>query len=153
MPSMTPARVRSGGNTPRGRVSGSVSAGPKHKIFVHAMGRCAAPMMSRITPPTPVLAPPNGSTALGWLCVSHFNASVRPGVNEMMPALPTNALRTIGELICSVVSRNELMSDFRTLPVVVVMDARNVLCEQCSLQVWAIVSSSTSVGKRPMRTK
>ena len=30
---------------------------------------------------------------------------------------------------------------------------RKVLCEQCSLQVWASVSSSASVGSRPSSAK
>ena len=38
------------------------------------MGRALTPMTSRTTPPTPVLAPPNGSRAEGWLWVSTLKA-------------------------------------------------------------------------------
>ena len=44
-----------------------------------AIGRWAMPSTSRITPPTPVLAPPNGSTADGWLWVSALRAIVVAG--------------------------------------------------------------------------
>ena len=47
-----------------------VSCGPKHSTSVLAIGLAETPSTSRITPPTPVLAPPNGSMAEGWLCVS-----------------------------------------------------------------------------------
>ena len=63
---------------------------------MQAIGRWAAPMTSRMTPPTPVLAPPNGSTADGWLWVSALRAIVVPGAKPTMPALPTNAERTNG---------------------------------------------------------
>ncbi len=105
--------------------------------------------MSRITPPTPVFAPPNGSIAEGWLWVSAFSASVRPGWNETIPALPSNAERTNGAAIRSVVSRRRRSRGVRVSPVGRVIRARNVLWAQCSLQVWAIISSSTSVGSRP----
>ena len=49
-----------------------------------------------MTPPTPVLAPPNGSIADGWLCVSALRATVVPSTKVTMPALPTNADRTNG---------------------------------------------------------
>ena len=61
-----------------------------------AIGLWAMPRMSRITPPTPVFAPPNGSTAEGWLWVSALSASVVPWWNSTTPALPTNADRTNG---------------------------------------------------------
>ena len=91
-----PSRIRRGCSTPSGSSSAGRSGGPKHSTSVTAIGRWAAPRTSRITPPTPVLAPPNGSTADGWLCVSAFSASVVPRANETMPALPTNAERTNG---------------------------------------------------------
>ena len=74
----------------RGRRPATVSAGPKQRMSVTAIGRCPIPMTSRMTPPTPVFAPPNGSTADGWLCVSAFSARDTPSTNETMPALPTN---------------------------------------------------------------
>ena len=46
-------------------------------------------------------------------------------------------------------SRSWRNSGATTSPRVVVMRAVNVLCEQCSLQVWAMVSISASVGSRP----
>ena len=67
-----------------------------------AIGRWPAPMTSRMTPPTPVFAPPKGSIADGWLCVSAFTAIVVPARSMTMPALPTNALRTNGASIASV---------------------------------------------------
>ena len=48
-----------------GDLVGRRSVGPKHKMSVTAIGRWAAPITSRITPPTPVFAPPNGSMAEG----------------------------------------------------------------------------------------
>ena len=71
-----------------------------------AIGRWAMPSTSRITPPTPVFAPPNGSTADGWLWVSALSAIVVPAVNSMTPALPTNAERTNGASIESVHARS-----------------------------------------------
>ena len=59
-----------------------------------------------MTPPTPVLAPPNGSTADGWLCVSALRATVVPSLNDTMPALPTNADRTNGAATVSVAARS-----------------------------------------------
>ena len=123
-----------------------------------AIGRWAMPSTSRITPPTPVFAPPNGSTADGWLWVSAFRAIVTglPRASSRkptMPALPTNADRTNGAAIDSVHSRSMPISDDRSTPSSVVRCARNVLCAQCSLHVCASVSSSTSVGSRPSPAK
>ena len=130
-----------------------MSGGPKHNTSVIAIGRWAAPSTSRITPPTPVLAPPNGSTADGWLWVSALSAIVVPGRYETMPALPTNADRTNGAAMASVHRRSTVSSGGRSSPVSVTSVALNVLWEQCSLHVWAMVSSSTSVGSRPSATK
>jgi hypothetical protein len=118
-------------------------------MSVTAIGWCAAPITSRITPPTPVLAPPNGSTALGWLWVSAFSASVRSGVNCTMPALPTKALTTHGAAIVSVAWRSCFSSGATVVPSPSTMSARKVVWAQCSLHVWASVSSSASVGSRP----
>ena len=101
-----PSAMSRGCSTPSGRSAAGRSAGPKHRMSVMAIGRCDVPITSRMTPPTPVLAPPNGSMADGWLCVSAFTASVVPGANETMPALPTNELRTNGASIESVASRS-----------------------------------------------
>jgi hypothetical protein len=45
----------------------SFSILPKRNPSSIAIGRVPADKISRITPPTPVAAPPNGSTADGWL--------------------------------------------------------------------------------------
>ncbi len=42
------------------------------------MGRAPIVKMSRRMPPTPVAAPWNGSTALGWLWLSTFMTMARP---------------------------------------------------------------------------
>ncbi len=109
-----------------------------------------------MTPPTPVFAPPNGSIADGWLWVSAFTAIVTPGTYETMPALPTNELRTNGASIAFVHRRSCCISGTTSAPASppsTSMRARNVLCAQCSLHVWASVSSSTSVGSRPTPRK
>jgi phosphoribosylformylglycinamidine synthase len=51
------------------RAGGNESGGPKQKTSVLAMGRAPSPVprMSRLTPTIPVIAPPNGSKALGEL--------------------------------------------------------------------------------------
>ncbi len=71
-----------------------------------------------------------------------------------MPALPTNADRTNGAATVSVARRSRpSRSTVSPVPSAVVMAARNVLWAQCSLHVWASVSSSTSVGSRPTAVK
>ena len=74
----------------------------------------------------------------------------RPSTNDTIPALPTNAERTNGASI-RVGGVAELAQQRRRSrsPSSVMIAARNVLCAQCSLHVWASVSSSTSVGSRP----
>ena len=71
-------------------------------------------------------------------------------MNDTTPALPTNADRTNGAPTASVAARSRSSSAGRDSPSFVVMAARKVLWAQCSLQVWASVSSSTSVGSRPL---
>ena len=75
------------------------SSGPKQSTSVLAMGRAETPMMSRTTPPTPVLAPPKGSSAEGWLCVSTLKETSYSSSKSMMPALSTKAERTQGASI------------------------------------------------------
>jgi len=57
-----------------------------------------APMvkMSRTMPPTPVAAPWNGSTALGWLWLSTFMATAQPSPTSTMPAFSPGPCRTRG---------------------------------------------------------
>src|SRR3989338_3057567 len=131
-------------------------------------------MGSRITPPIPVLAPPKGSSAQGWLWVSTLKQTLYSSSNLIIPELSLNTDTHQG-LSSSLVTR--IMVDFsrlfiflvrRTTPAcrqgrddpaagrtsgrrttsVYSIFPRNVLCRQCSLQVWAMVSSSQSVGFR-----
>ncbi len=79
------------------------------------------PSTSRITPPTPVLAPPNGSTAEGWLCVSALTAIVVPAVNSTTPALPTKADLTNGASSVSVLVRSWRINGSTVVTVVAVV--------------------------------
>ena len=45
-------------------------------------------------PPTPVAAPWNGSTALGWLCDSTLNAHASPPPSETAPAFSPGPMTT-----------------------------------------------------------
>ena len=76
-----------------------------------------------------------------------------PSTKDTMPALPTNDERTNGAAIVSVAARSWASSGVSSVPSSVVSVARNVLWAQCSLHVWASVSSSTSVGSRPTDSK
>ena len=75
-----------------------VSNGPKQRISVQAIGCAETPNTSRITPPTPVFAPPNGSMAEGWLCVSTLKAISCVSVKRIMPALSLKAETSHGWL-------------------------------------------------------
>ena len=55
---------------------------PKRSESSTAIGRAPTAKTSRRIPPTPVAAPWNGSTALGWLCDSTLNAT-RPAVADV----------------------------------------------------------------------
>ena len=70
-PACTPLKTLNGWKRPSGIVP-SKSGGPKQKTSVLAIGLAPrpVPIMSRFTPTIPVIAPPNGSKALGELCVS-----------------------------------------------------------------------------------
>jgi hypothetical protein len=148
-------RRGSGGgcSAPAGTSASGVSGGPKHKMSVTAIGRWAMPSTSRITPPTPVLAPPNGSTADGWLWVSALSASrdVRRGTRRCRRCRRRPTDERGGDRSRCTAQHGEQRRP--VLPVVVGEPARNVLWAQCSLQVWANVSSSTSVGARPRPSK
>ena len=115
---------------------------------MQAIGRWAAPSTSRMTPPTPVLAPPNGSTADGWLWVSALRAIVVPG-DERDDAGVADERRAHERRGDACRWRRAAGRAGRPSPSAVVIAARNVLWAQCSLHVWASVSSSTSVGSRP----
>ena len=58
--------------------------------------------MSRRMPPTPVAAPWNGSTALGWLCDSTLNATARPSPTSTAPAFSPGPMTTRGPSVGSV---------------------------------------------------
>ena len=61
-----------------GSASAAEAAGsPKRSESRIAIGRAPIANTSRRIPPTPVAAPWNGSTALGWLCDSTLNAQAR----------------------------------------------------------------------------
>ena len=71
---------------PRAR-AGSASArtsptSPKRSESRIAIGRAPIANTSRRIPPTPVAAPWNGSTALGWLCDSTLNAHASPSPTD-----------------------------------------------------------------------
>src|SRR3954471_9328029 len=88
--------------------------------------------MSRRIPPTPVAAPWNGSTALGWLCDSTLNAHARPPPTSTAPALSPGPMTTWGPSVGSVRS-----SFFECL------------YAQCSLHSSENIASSTWLGARP----
>ena len=50
-----------------------------------AIGRVPADKMSRMTPPTPVAAPPKGSTAEGWLWLSMCTVTTYPSPTSKTP--------------------------------------------------------------------
>jgi hypothetical protein len=58
--------------------------------------------MSRRMPPTPVAAPWNGSTALGWLCDSTLNAIASPSPTSTAPAFSPGPMTTRGPSVGSV---------------------------------------------------
>src|SRR4051812_42103698 len=88
--------------------------------------------MSRRIPPTPVAAPWNGSTALGWLCDSTLNAHARPPPTSTAPAFSPGPMRTWGPSV------GRVRSSFF-----------ECLYAQCSLQSSENIASSTWLGSRP----
>ena len=151
----------------RRRGCGGGAATPSGSVGDRQVGRAEAqhvgdgdrpvarrPCTSRMTPPTPVLAPPNGSTADGWLWVSALRASVVPGDERRRcrrcrrtPSARTARRRRRWRRAAG------RAAAARVVPSAAVIAARNVLWAQCSLHVWASVSSSTSVGSRPLGTE
>ena len=71
------------------RSRGAVSGGAKQKTSVLQIGLAPmpVPMGSRITPPMPVLAPPYGSRAEGWLWVSTLKTMLLSSSKRTTPAL------------------------------------------------------------------
>ncbi len=91
--------------------------------------------------------------ALGWLWVSTLKQTLLRPSNSMMPALSLKTLTHQGRASSSVA---RAIVDLRRLRIVSPrkrMSPVRVLCLQCSLQVCATVSSSTSVGSRRRRAK
>src|SRR3712207_540471 len=88
--------------------------------------------MSRRIPPTPVAAPWNGSTALGWLCDSTLNATAIPLPTSTAPAFSPGPMTTFGPSVGSV--RRSFLE---------------CLYAQCSLHSRLNIASSTSFGGRP----
>src|SRR5215213_135949 len=88
--------------------------------------------MSRRIPPTPVAAPWNGSTALGWLCDSTLKAIARPSPTSTAPAFSPGPMTTRGPSVGSV--RSSFLE---------------CLYAQCSLHSSENIASSTWFGARP----
>ena len=57
--------------------------------------------MSLRIPPTPVAAPWNGSTALGWLWDSTLNATASPSPTSTTPAFSPGPISTCGPSVGS----------------------------------------------------
>ncbi len=60
--------------------------GPNRNESITATGRAPMVKMSRRMPPTPVVAPWNGSINEGWLCDSILKAQAQPSPMSIMPA-------------------------------------------------------------------
>ena len=69
-----------------------------------AIGRAPIANTSRRMPPTPVAAPWNGSTALGWLCDSTLNAHASPSPTDTAPAFSPGPSTSRGPSVGSVLS-------------------------------------------------
>src|SRR5205823_10480260 len=67
---------------------------PKRSPSSSATGLAPIATMSRRIPPTPVAAPWNGSTALGWLWLSTLNATASPSPRSITPAFSPGPCRT-----------------------------------------------------------
>src|SRR3954453_9142185 len=83
-------------------------------------------------PPTPVAAPWNGSTALGWLWDSTLKATARPSPMSTAPAFSPGPSTTRSPSVGSVPS-----------------SFLECLYEQCSLHMSENIASSTWLGSRP----
>src|SRR5688500_16257457 len=105
---------------------------PERSESSTAIGRAPMAKMSHRIPPTPVAAPWNGSTALGWLCDSTLNATASPSPTSTAPAFSPGPMTTRGPSVGSVRS-----SFFECL------------YAQCSLHSSENIASSTWFGARP----
>src|SRR2546421_390189 len=107
------------------------SSSPKRRESSTAIGRAPTAKTSRRMPPTPVAAPWNGSTALGWLCDSTLNAQASPPPTSTAPAFSPGPMTTRSP---SVGSRPSSL--------------RECLYAQCSLHSSENIASSTALGSR-----
>src|SRR5947209_7000192 len=107
------------------------SGDPKQSAFRAAIGRAPTANTSRRIPPTPVAAPWNGSTALGWLCDSTLNATASPSPTSTAPAFSPGPSNTWGPSIGR--RRSSL---------------RECLYAQCSDHISDSIASSTPFGSR-----
>src|SRR3954449_8204305 len=122
-----PATERSSRYRERAEAAGS----PKRSESSTAIGRAPTAKTSRRMPPTPVAAPWNGSTALGWLCDSTLNAQTRPPPTSTAPAFSPGPITTRSP---SVGSRRRSL--------------RECLYAQCSDHSSENIASSTWLGGR-----
>jgi len=99
-----------------------------------------------------VAAPPNGSTADGWLCVSTLTAIPWPRASSTIPALSLSDEITQGATETDPMNA-ESGSSTSTSPRGSTILPLNVLCLQCSDHSCAIVRSSASLGSRPSAAK
>src|SRR5215208_2041936 len=109
----------------------SDSRSPNRSESSTAIGRAPSANTSRRIPPTPVAAPWNGSTALGWLCDSTLNATACPLPTSTAPAFSPGPISTRSP---SVGSRRSSL--------------RECLYAQCSDHSSENIASSTSFGSR-----
>ena len=88
------------------RRTGSASAASRARRSAASRARRSAARRPRTRragcPPTPVAAPWNGSTALGWLCDSTLNATASPSPTSTAPAFSPGPISTYGPSVGSV---------------------------------------------------
>ena len=81
-----------------------LSSEPNLKGSRLAIGLAPMVKMSRTMPPTPVAAPWNGSTALGWLWDSSLKTTAKPSPISTTPAFSPGPIRTRGPSVGSFLS-------------------------------------------------
>src|SRR5579872_3281548 len=121
---------------PTMRVTAGSSGGPKRSESRSAVGRAPIARMSRMIPPTPVAAPWNGATALGWLWLSILNTAAHPPPTDTAPAFSPGPRRSPGPRDGSRRSTALLC-----------------LYAQCSLHITPNMPNSAGVGSRPRRRR
>src|SRR6202789_2860182 len=84
LPKANPAAAAAGAGEPP--APPRVVIGPKRSESITATGLAPMVKMSRRIPPTPVVAPWNGSMKLGCLCDLILKAQAQPSPMSMMPA-------------------------------------------------------------------